>query len=510
MKFPFPAITACAALVGCHPPTTSVEADWSGAIARLDYIAIYPITEDLQPGDILLSIPSKGGQPQPTVQRLGSLSKEEILRALMEQEESRIVMQGKTKTNADAGQPGPKPASGTNVTLTAAYTGAANVSTQVRVDPVSTAKPAPPDKKKPAEAADKPAKLEVIAPDATQLDGKLLPRFRRVAVPLVAAARVYQGDIGAGGSSGSLGLGAVLGLRGDVAVSIYLKELEALGVDSLRALRVLERTRREWLMGNALSAPRLLAIASRADPGLGDRLCRGDPPPRGERRALIQVVNQVLYAHSIQFEYQQGSSFAAKLALDFAKSVSAAQGTVPTLKAGAVAASTGTPGTPPTADTASADAAAQLLALSNSLTLPSSPGVRTSLGIGSSGEVALTDTFDQPMAVGFSTVSSYSVRGSLLFVAASPGKARDQAIQLDTMCRPRALGTPENGGLSPIQRLVCSNTAAFNKGDEVPLPMPDLCYISDATRTKLRPDVDRKLRPDVDSLPSEAMTEITY
>ena len=499
------------------PPPTRVEADWSDAIARLDYTSIYPITEDLQPGDVLLSIPSTGPEPQPTVQRLGSIDKATITKWLANQEAYRMGM-GRAAGEAKAKLAEGAPAS--TVTLVANSTG--TITTQMTLSPSSPAAEAKPAKgaapakaagarggaakAAPAKAAEDPPKPlppEVLDSDATQaLDKPLQPRLRRVAVPAVVAARVYSGSLGAGGLSGGLSFGGVFGGRGEALVMVSLKNLEALGLDTLDAYNLLEGQRRAWLQAHQLSAPKLLFIASQADPGLGDRLCQGKPPL--SQRAVIDVVNRVLYARQIEFEYQRGSSFAGKLAVSLAQSA-AAGAAVP--KAGAPAAAPGAPAASAVgsgADAAVGQVNSQLASLVGSLALPSAPGVQSTLGIGSSGEVALTDTFEQPMAVGYNAVSSYSVRSSLIFIAASQDEADEQDRQLVSICPPADNPLAIVSGLQPIERLACENTAKL-----IPV-MPELLLASQClvagTQARTGKEQADHLLPGIAAIHSEALT----
>ena len=476
-------------LAGCAPraPGTQVEQDWKDTMARLSLTGIYPITEDLQPGDVLLDVtPARSGDPQPALQRLGSLPLDTLRLHFQTREHGRLLFEGLPAPGKPAAPAATaeKPSAGTTVTTTASAPGAATITSTTTVNPRPAAaaqRVAAPAKPAAASAppTDRLAELHILDPDTVQkADEPRRTRLQRVALPDMNVARVYDTQISGAAPIGLASLGAAFGARGAAAVLIHLRKLAMLGLDSLQAQDVLDEARLPWLRKNRLTPARLLSLSASANPALGLRLCRGEGRGAGQEAATIRIVNRVLYAHEIQYEYTREGSFAARVAADVAAS-QAARTLVPSAALASVAAGPGVPAAGASAAQLLDAQEARLRALeaATAASVPTTPGVRTRLGVGSYGNTALTDEFLRPMAVGYVPLVSYTVRGSLLLTGLSPEESDRQLRALRAVCAGLVGGEGDYATLtafSPIENLACSNTREL-KQVESSLEVAPLC-----------------------------------
>lgn len=399
-----------AALSGCaQPPDTQVEADWIATMARYNMVGLYPIGEDLQPGDVLLHLPSEVG-PQPTLRRIGSLDRELLLNTMQTQEERRLRVQVGSPLALRPQAP-PAAAGGTTSTLTAANT---------------------PGGKPPASGGGpRLLKHHVLAADGGfGDDDPVQPRMKRLAMPSIGAARVTEGQIAGAGPLGTGGLAGALGFGRRVAVLIRLKDAEMLGVDEALAHAQLGTARVRWIKDH-LSPRFLLDVVSGNAPSVVKRICAGEKAP--EDRALLRVVNRVLYAHSIEYEFLRGNAVAGALAAELARTAAAGTaGGVSTLPATAPAST----GVPAGSASGAAAAAAGLASVQQELAsgVPPRPGITTRFGIGTFGNAAVTEVSQQPLAVAYVPLASYSVRGSLLVTSDNDTSAERQMREAVGAC----------------------------------------------------------------------------
>ena len=381
-----------ATLSGCaQPPDTQVEADWIATMARYNMVGLYPIGEDLQPGDVLLHLPSEVG-PQPTLRRIGSLNRKLLLDTMRTQEGRRLRVQ--------VGSPlAPRPQS--------------------------------PAQALAAGGGPRLLKHDVLAADGGFGDDPVQPRMKRLVMPSIGAARVTEGQIAGAGPLGMGSLAGALGFGRRVAVLIRLKDTEMLGVDEALAHAQLGAARERWIK-NHLSPRFLLDVVSGNAPSVVKRICAGEKAP-GDR-ALLRVVNRVLYAHSIEYEFLRGNAVAGALAAELARTTAAgAAGGVPAA-APAAPASTGAP-TGGASGTVAA-AAAGLASVQQGFAggVPPRPGITTRFGIGTFGNAAVTEVSPQPLAVAYVPLASYSVRGSLLVTSDDDASAERQMREAVGAC----------------------------------------------------------------------------
>ncbi len=427
------------------PPVSNVEDDWKAAMARLGFISIYPVTEDLEPGDILLDIPvDEHGAPRTQIQRLGSLAKTHLRALLGQQEGGRLLF-----------------------------------------EPPSLPPAKPKDNSAATGSGSTPAVPDILLAGSARTQGDNRPRLRRAAIPSVIAARITEGQLTGAGTVSNILATLGIGHAHDAVVLIRLKRLETLGFDSLVASKTIHAEEANWITENQLSAPTLLEIAGNADEDLVLRICSGREPLRASDRAVIRVVNNVLYAHEIEFEYLRSDAFAGRAAM------STAHETGPTKDATGPATQPDTEGKPPSLEKGAEDAFTRIekrtTDLRQPLTLPSPPGTSSSLTVGSYGHVALSDQFDEPMAVGFSSVATYGVRNSLLLIGKSEDESGQQLERAKAICRDvlEAAKLPPVPEPKSIERLVCDNTRRINASIGARFVLASAC--PSETASDLRP-----------------------
>src|SRR3712207_5109210 len=83
-------------IAGCGNglPEIDVEGQWQDSMRRLGMFGLYPMTEDVQVGDVLLSVPTEDGvqssRPRFSTMRIGPAPRGLVRDALQRQEEDRV------------------------------------------------------------------------------------------------------------------------------------------------------------------------------------------------------------------------------------------------------------------------------------------------------------------------------------------------------------------------------------------------------------------------------------
>lgn len=443
-----------------------VERDWGLTMARYKMIGVFPITEDLQPGDILLDVPPASySDPQPQVTRLGSLEPALLTTALKRQDKLRLRFQGQPEkpTTAET-KPAENKAPGSTVSAVAtAQPGTAiTTTTTIRAAPASASTGKSDSRNASKPDPNVPAQPNVVDADTPQTAVDPTPRFRRVALPGIIAARVYNWQVAGAGPIGRLAVGLGLSGNGSAAVLITLRKLQMLGFDALAADNLFQDNVVIWLRQNTLAPRRLLSLTYRANPEPVARICQGRPAPDDGARALIRVVDRVMYAHEIQYEYNRSNNVAGRLAADISEVptsslsrsfVPVASGSTSTSQQDAITAVTTTSGATDLENGRLATLQADLSSAS-----PSVPGVRATVGIGTYGNAALNESYLRPMAVGFNVVTSYAVRDSFVITATDQEHAKQQLVDARYYCGSR-FGESFAQLSSPIVKTICTNTA---------------------------------------------------
>jgi hypothetical protein len=363
-------ILAGVGVSGCQsPPEIDVEHQWADAMRRLNMFGFYPMTEDVQVGDIFLNVPPRDGSPSLprfSLIRVASYRKDLILRELGSQQKG----------------------------------------DRLSIQPLPTA----------AEASS-PAVDRTTACDAYDVghadQEKCQVRLRRSAIPALTVGRVTTAQLGATGLLGNVGARLGLGSSTETAVHIYLSNIQELSLDTWRFSRMQGRgsqsiDRLSW-------SEDLISSLGQLRPELALPACKGDVAQLQRNRVTVEVINRVVYAGAIEYSFSQNAETAVRLALDLEAAGGLGTPKIPSLPAPPAGA--GSPGTnaAPSTDAAGASkaAAGRLAGLLGSLsgetggTEPRA-GITTSFGIGTFGNMALKVKFNRPVAVGAGSKVRYS------------------------------------------------------------------------------------------------------
>jgi hypothetical protein len=487
-----------------------IEQDWKSTMARYKMLPVFPITEDVQPGDVFLDVPpAPGADPQPSLLRLGSFDIDSLRNCLAERETGRLFTEAiKTGSSpsaagaaAGAGAPSPPtPASTLSAAATVQPGTSIQTTTTIKAAPGAPAPKAPVDKAPPKPSPRTPDALDAetvqteppdpapakpparpgarsasktVAQSGCPPQKTYTPRMRRVALPAIEAARVSNWQISGAGPIGRIVSSLGLSRENATALQINFDQLETLELDILSANTLLQNTVVSWLQKNGMTPATLLGLTNLASPDRVANICRGGPQHADNDRAAIRIANRVLYAHVIQYEYLQSSYTAGRLAVDIVKpTIGASTPLVPATTAGTSA----QPGTTAVATTVGGAIDAINAGLANTAANSpnqSTPGVRTTVGIGTYGNVSLSQTYPRPLAVGFNAVHSYAVRDSLIAYGPEQQDADNQMIEARQFCYPTE-EADENAPLTPIERTICNNTRALQIR-QTSIVMPTRC-----------------------------------
>ena len=389
-----------AALAGCATPRLNVEKQWEESMLNLNMFAFYPITEDVQIGDVFLYAPESGnrGGRQFRLTRIDTIDPRGCVVAALAHQQAR----------------------------------------RLRIEPTANEIPAK-TKATPAAIA-VPAGCNLAAPDLARPSKDIKPaggadfdvgnplnvaapiRLRRVAIPAFTAATLTSGQLSGAGIFGTIGAALGLSASSDTAITVTLTNVEEIGIYAADALRLEEQQGARFLSQAGLPEA-VLFYVGQARPDLVPNFCRADFDAFKREGINFFIANRVMYAHTIEYGYQNSQQVDLLVQANIAASASAAA--LPTAPkssdgAGAGAPAANAPQSPATPAASGkvpspADVVAQLkanAAASNAAlkaATPQSPGVTASLGIGRFGTSALNVTYEQPLAVGVGTAITLPV-----------------------------------------------------------------------------------------------------
>jgi hypothetical protein len=238
-----------------------------------------------------------------------------------------------------------------------------------------------------------------------------------MAIPGLVAARLTEAQLGAAGFFGRVGAAVGLGSSNSVALTVRLKSLASLSIDEGLALRELRLQRPVWLQEN-LSPDQLLRHVSRVRRDLAVNMCKGEDEAVNQTGARVLVANQIVYASRVEYEFGRSSATAALAQADLS---ALSRGRSGAIIPDVVVSPAGSIEGPDTLATLSARVRAVQQALADSI--PTSPGFRASLGVGTLGGLALNEDFTTPVAVGLGSPIYFSLSGSLVALGQTPEAA---------------------------------------------------------------------------------------
>lgn len=481
---------ACIALAGCSPPEIDVDRQWRETMSRLGMYGIFPLSEDVQPGDVFLTVPAEARaqsrEPRFNMIRLGSVETSLLLDRMQQRERQRLRIRFAGASSAQPGVSDPATGGGSPRGSSAGTPSGQGGTSQAAARPVRLAAAGdaaptgvgPTGPTRPAAPRSRPTSTPATRePDVHEVGSQSAgPRLRRIAIPGIQAATITEAQLGAAGIFGNIG--ASLGIAGSQsqAVRISFRNLMALGLDQTQAEEMLRKQRTAWLQSN-LRPRQLVDQLLRLDRTAARALCGGNSRYFDDRNILIVIANQVIYAGNIEYEFERSSRTAAALQLELAR-------VMPTGRPGSASVPNYAYTAPENAQPASGATASNRLTTSEvaqirrllgsiAANTPTTPGANVSVGIGRFGGVSLTYTESPPVAVGIGAPIYFEVPAALV----ATGKDVDEAqLRLDTLLRrcwdvlntgeeafvpynsaPGIDGVPHQ--LIPLLRLTCDATA---------------------------------------------------
>ena len=372
-------LLATTALVACgQTPTIPVAQQWGTAIGQLDLIPLYPVQEDVQPGDVfLLGLDGQAGGTDPGSGwkvRVGQIRKVHLLPLLNGNYGERLSLVGKDG--------------------------------------------------------------KAISSDGDNFvdsgPGKPPTRLRMMALPDVSVAKVSNGSIAGGGLLGALSVGLGLNASAETSVDISIQDVAELHIGGGATLAAIRAHEAEFIAHN-LKPTYLLEFLAQRDRGLAKAACDTDFARLDTANISLLVANEIVYAKGMNFSYSDKTTLAGRLSVSSPAAAGAA--------AGSGSAGSGSGPAPaaakvPTLADEVAAAQATLSAMAKEYG-STSPGVGISFGVGRSGNMTLKQTWPRPLAVGIAGSIRYSigdVMGVNQFYRKDPVIAADIAT-VDNWCK---------------------------------------------------------------------------
>ena len=385
----------------------NVRYEWGKALVPFGAIPLYPMHENIYPGDILLYVPDVCKHPQDAVTSvsqivwLGSIPSDQIAQLYARIYGNRPVLPEttpKAKTG-DAGTPAKPPSSPAPQPKPLAA-GQSAGSPAAKAAAKAAAKP---PAKAPAPGGAQPDTTTAANQAITQPTGQIFPnsdakvdRLRLAAFPALTIKTSISASAAGGGPLAGL-TRLFGGIGGDKSTS-RMVSFAQVEVAELPA-GPFYTTARNFLSSSAaqdMIEPGLVQYYAEmlrrnmANGGCTTEMQKVEP--------LIVLINRVYYARQIDFDLGDSSDFAAVLGATVAGATAATKnsgGGVPSPNA---AAGGGSPAPNASASGTDAQAAAQALAKALAGAGSGPVGVNTALAIGSSGALTLKVTFDRPLA----------------------------------------------------------------------------------------------------------------
>jgi hypothetical protein len=417
-RWPLAALPLLGAIGACAPslPELSAERQWAQALARLSMFAVYPAREDVMVGDLLLYVPPANhrGPEQGEIARfLTTRLASAPCRMLMEE----LGWQGRDRPRL---QPIPvatvtertEPVEATRRAGGAgtAYHGQGDLCAASGAG-TRSGRTVRPDR----------GAFEIGSSD--DLAATPAVRLQRAQVPVLAVARLTEGQLSGQGIVGGVGASLGLAASGNTALRIELKNIEMLRLDPPRVMdlsrRVLVEDFRARQHGNPergralrfqpADMIRALEQQSTEQRPLAMLACAGDFDRLARLGVRALTVNDVMYAREINYAFSRSSAAAMQLAADLRQLMGLGVASIPPLVAGERA------GGAPAAAGAEADAATRARELLHrTRAIAGAPvggelSVRSEFAVSSAGELSMKVTTARPLAVGFGAALQYPI-----------------------------------------------------------------------------------------------------
>jgi hypothetical protein len=374
---------AVLSLAGCggDPPRLDVAGKWTASVKEFGLTPLYPMQEDVAIGDVFVTMTAARGEKGGDWLLAVASDRRDLLHdALDRAYANRLAIEPEPSWEPKA-EPAPDPVKG------APRTAVPNN----LISPVT------------------PARYDIYSSGApTQAT-----HMRRVALPGLSVARVSSAELAAGATVSGAMVRAGAGGSSSVGMEITLGGLEEVHLPLVAALDQL-RTDRWPMLARQLTPGFLAALIAQTRPDLLGSFCAGDLD-RVEREAhpRVLVANQVVYAHKVDYSYMDGSTLVGQLSVALAN---ATGGVTTTLNTSTTSTDLGpppAPGTPPSAAQSQRAASAALDATTTALqklaSSTAAPGGALQFGLSRTGNLALSESFNQPMAIGFGSAVRFGL-----------------------------------------------------------------------------------------------------
>ena len=388
---------ALVGVAGCDPEI-NVREKWGKSIANYGLRGVYPMRENLYPGDIYLYVPNGCGENYVTsiseMMLLGALPPAEIKHAFEQFYGSRPSF----PRNPLAAAKGSSSSSTTTATLPQgrfSLTGQGPFTANVEAGAATTTVK---EKTSTETSSDKVSASPQDSPEADSKNPIFNPgreRFTRLPMAALPNISLYNSIGGTAGGAWNWISGAIGGEDArKVRISATQVEMAELPANAFQQLVMNFMRGPYWsaFESNARSAAGQLRQELASDPKCGGRVGTD---------AQLMFVNNVYYTRSLTFEFGNDSAFAARLAA----SLQAAEG------AAAPATPFNPPGLPAANPSNPAEVSSRAL-LANLATMSGGPGGGLTLAVGYSGNLAMTQTFARPMAFATQHAFWYGLSGS--------------------------------------------------------------------------------------------------
>jgi hypothetical protein len=440
-------------VAGCDPEI-NVREKWGKSIANYGLRGIYPMRENLYPGDIYLYVPNGCGENYVTsvseMMLLGALPPADIKRAFEQFYGSRPSFP-RLPLPVDKGSSSSRTATTTLPSGRVSVSGQGPFTASVEAGAASaTIK----EKASTETSSDKSAASPQDSPEADSKNPIFNPgreRFTRLPLAALPNISLYNSIGGTVGGAWNWVSGAIGGEDArKVRISATQVEMAELPANIFQQLIVDFMRGSNWSVfeSNAKNVAEQLRGELSSDPKCRGRASTGE--------ARLMFVNNVYYTRSLTFEFGNDSAFAARLAASLPASGGAA----------APAASFNPPSLPAANPSNPAEVSSRAL-LANLATMSGGPGGGLTLAVGYSGNLAITQAFARPMAFATQHAFWFGLSGA----ASAPADLNHPTVVGPTNLPAPAGGAPGSGGASSVS----------SKLPETPVKPPSIVKPSAAT-----------------------------
>ncbi len=385
-------LLAATALAGCSSQATHPERQWVESIQKYDLVPIYPPQEDVLPGDVFLvgvgdadGTNASQGWPVRVGRALGAD------RALIDSYAFRPVIEQESQ------KPAPAPAK--------------NAADKKADDKKVAAGKATPDTSDPPPSDDATDTLMTIPARPGQRAHTI--RLRNLNLPDLTVGKYSAASLGIGAETAGQFISGAFGGQKESAISVSVHHLKELHVDEGAVFGLVDSEAQSFL-ANQLPPFVLMRLIAQKDRTLIKAVCEARFDALDKAGITLVAANEVVYAHDIDYSFNDSSTLAGALAVQAAKAPSTGGSSSGGSSSGGASGGPSSGGTPPPDATTPRSAATNVKDLVASLNenikqYNNSAGGNASFGIGTTGAIVLRTHTRHPLAIGMAGVARYAV-----------------------------------------------------------------------------------------------------